>query len=285
MIPTTPADEQGDLRLREQGARCVRARNPGFGDERGEPGGRSKLIHRLKLAGALLAALFVLVLAGFYVWTRIARYPAAPAAAALAEQSKTKQGWYVFGPEADARTGFIFYPGGLVDPAAYAPLMKQLSDRGVLSVIVPMPLDLAVFGANRAGGVIEAYPQVDAWIIGGHSLGGAMAAEYVKDGQSGIVGLVFLASYSAGGTDLSAYPLAVTSIYGTEDGVAGDVFEESLRRLPPNTRTVVIEGGNHAQFGDYGPQKGDGTATVSRAEQQRQTVDAILDLTDSIEPQ
>jgi hypothetical protein len=238
---------------------------------------------RLRLAGVSLAALLVVTSVGFYTWTRVARYPAFPEAVALADLAQTQRGWYVFEPVGEPRAGFVFYPGGLVDPGAYAPLMQRLSDGGILAVIVPMPLDLAVFGIKRADDVIAAYPDVDTWVVGGHSLGGAMAAEYLKKRPDSFDGLVFLASYPADSTDLSAIPVRVVSVYGTEDGVAGDVFEESLRRLPDGTRLEVIEGGNHAQFGDYGPQKGDGTATASRDEQQRLTADAILGLVGALE--
>jgi hypothetical protein len=241
------------------------------------------MIRRLKLAGAALAVLLVIATVGFYTWTRIARYAAFPEAAALADQAQREHGWYVFEPEGTPRVGLIFYPGGLVDPKAYAPLMQRLSDGGVRAVIVPMPLDLAVFSVSRANDVIAAYPDIDTWVIGGHSLGGAMAAEYVKTKPRAAGGLVFLAAYPADSTDLSSIPAKVVSIYGTEDGVAGDVFEESLRRLPDSTELIVIEGGNHSQFGDYGPQKGDGIATVSRDEQQRLTADAILRLVRTLE--
>ena len=230
-----------------------------------------------------LAALIVLVIVGFYAWTRMASYPAFPEAAALAEWAENDRGWYVFEPDGDMQAGFIFYPGGLVDAAAYAPLMQQLSDRGVLAVIVPMPLELAVFGINRADDVIATYPEVDTWVIGGHSLGGAMAAEYVKDGPGPIDGVVFLGSYPAESTDLSELSISVVSVYGTEDGVTGDVFEASLSRLPDGTSLEVIDGGNHAQFGDYGPQKGDGVATTSRDAQQSQTVTAIIRLVGTLE--
>jgi hypothetical protein len=230
-----------------------------------------------------LAALLVLASAGFYGWTRVARYPAFPEAAALARSVETERGWYVFQPDGEVRGGLVFYPGGLVDPAAYAPLMQQVSDRGILAVIVPMPLDLAVFGIGRADDVIEVYSDVDAWAIGGHSLGGAMAAEYVNSGADPIDGIVLLASYPAESTDLSGLPIGALSIYGTEDGVSGDVFEESLQRLPVDATLVEIEGGNHAQFGDYGPQEGDGVATIDRAEQQRMTARAIAVMVEGLE--
>ncbi len=238
---------------------------------------------RLKVIGASLAVVLVLASVGFYAWTRIATYPAFPEAAALAKTAQTERGWYVFEPDGEPRAGFIFYPGGLVDPAAYSPLMQRLSDDGVLAIIVPMPLDLAVFGVGRADDVVAAYPGIDTWVIGGHSLGGAMAAEYMKSGPDAIDGVAFLASYPADSTDLSSMSAAVLSIHGSEDGVAGDVFEESLQRLPDGTSLEVIEGGNHAQFGYYGPQKGDGVAMVSRDEQQRLTADAILKLMSKVE--
>lgn len=233
---------------------------------------------RLKFVGVLLAAVLTITAVGFYAWTRFARYPAFPEAVVLADQAKVDRGWYVFEPAGTAGAGLVFYPGGLVDPAAYAPLMRRLSQRGVLTVIVPMPLDLAVFGVNRADDVFAAYPDFDTWIIGGHSLGGAMAAEYVKRKPNAVSGLVLLASYPADSTDLSSMPGKALSIHGTEDAVAGDVFTASLERLPDGTSLEVIDGGNHAQFGHYGPQKGDGTATVRRDEQQRQTAESILEL-------
>jgi hypothetical protein len=232
----------------------------------------------LKYSLIAITAILVVAVVGFLAWTRLARYPAFPEAVAVAESAQTPQGWYVFQPAQPADTGFIFYPGGLVDPAAYAPLVKQLSDQGIMSVIVPMPLDLAVFGVNKAHDVIAAYPNIKQWIIGGHSLGGSMAAEFVKGNPAAVAGLVFMASYPADSTDLSALLLKATSIYGTNDGVARNVFNDSLARLPDGTPLVVIDGGNHAQFGHYGPQAGDGVATISREDQQQQTITATLEL-------
>jgi pimeloyl-ACP methyl ester carboxylesterase len=230
-----------------------------------------------------LAAILVLASLGFYGWTRVARYPAFPEAAALARSVETERGWYAFEPDGEVPGGLVFYPGGLVDPAAYAPLMQRISDRGILVVIVPMPLDLAVFGVGRADKVVEVYPDVETWAIAGHSLGGAMAAEHVKDGAGPFDGIAFLASYPAESTDLSGLPLGALSIYGTEDGVSGDVFAESLDRLPGGAVLVEIEGGNHAQFGDYGPQAGDGVATIDRAEQQQTTAVAIAEMVAGLE--
>lgn len=253
-------------------------------------------------------------LGGCVAWTRIARYPAYPDAGANALETKTKEGWFEFrvprsspdsiptmsapgtspvsgtSPDSGASpvsgsrsgTGFIFYPGGLVDPAAYAPFAMALAERGIMTVIVPMPLDLAVLGSGKARAVIAARPEIRRWIIGGHSLGGAMAAEFAKKNPGKLSGIVFLASYPAKSTNLSALPLKGLSIYGTRDGVAATDFEATLARLPAGSRLLQIEGGNHAGFGAYGPQKGDGEATIPRDEQIRISADAVAALADSL---
>lgn len=237
---------------------------------------------RFKLAAATVAALVMVGAIGFYAWTRVASYPAFPEAIIVAERAETADGWYVFEPDRETTLGLVFYPGGLVHPAAYAPLMQRLSDGGVLAVIVPMPLDLAIFGIGRADEVIAAYPWIDSWAVGGHSLGGAMAAEYAKRNPDAVAGIVFLAAYPADSTDLSSLALRAVSTYGSADGVSADVFEASLQRLPDGTDLIMIDGGNHAQFGHYGPQKGDGLATISRVEQQKQTAEIILELFNKI---
>lgn len=174
----------------------------------------------------------------------------------MAAGEKAPRGWRVFRPASPGNAGLIFYPGALVDPAAYAPLLRAVADRGFTAVIVPMPLDLAVFGME--------------------------AAQYVSMYPDSVRGIVFMASYPGGGIDLSGLSLAAASIYGTRDDVAGDAPGAAASRLPRGTAIVVLEGGNHAQFGDYGPQAGDGTASISRAEQQRLAVDAISEILFSI---
>jgi len=232
---------------------------------------------RVKLAGAIVVSLVVVLAAGLYGWTRMARYAAFPEALAVAERAERVQGWYVFAPDGEPSVGFVFYPGGLVDAAAYAPLMQRLADGGVLAVIVPMPLELAVFGIGRAAAVMDEFPQVDTWVIGGHSLGGAMAAEFVKRDPAAVDGIALLASYPAESTDLSALPIGAVSTYGTENGLTQpEGFVASMVRLPPGAELIVIEGGNHAGFGHYGPQAGDGVASIDREEQQRQTAETVL---------
>jgi hypothetical protein len=233
------------------------------------------------LAG--LAAALVVGALGFVIWATSTNPVLPEAAAALEPDARVsvEQGrWIVFEPAgAEPQTGLIFYPGGRVDPRAYAPVMRAIAAEGYLAVIVPMPLNLAVFGSERAAGVIEAFPQVQRWAIGGHSLGGAMAAAYTSNHPEQIDGLVLWASYPAESSSLAASDAAIVSIYATLDGLAtGDKIEASRALLPADTRFVAVEGGNHAQFGYYGDQRGDNPAAISRADQQAQVVAATLDL-------
>ena len=182
----------------------------------------------------------------------------------------------VWAPE-DAEVGLIFYPGGKVDHAAYAPLMEALADRGILCVVTEMPFHLTVFDIDAAAGIRAEYPDVDRWYIGGHSLGGSMAAAYLEQCEENYEGLILLASYST--ADLSASGLDVLSIYGSEDQVLDrENYEEYRRNLPENFRELVIDGGCHAGFGMYGAQEGDGVPAITAEEQIAITAGAIAEM-------
>lgn len=188
----------------------------------------------------------------------------------------------VFRPTAtEPTTGFIFYPGGRVHPDSYAPVLHQIAAEGYQVVLVPMPLNLAVFGLSRADEVLSKYPEITTWAIGGHSLGGAMAARYVQANPEVVKGIVFWASYPD--IDLSTSRLQATMIYGTNDGVANLATIDAARSfLPAETPFVPIEGGNHAQFGSYGTQPGDNIADISASEQQAQAASATVALLSAI---
>ena len=187
-----------------------------------------------------------------------------------------KDGTVVIRPEGrDPVAGFIFYPGGKVEHTAYTPLMEALASEGILCVLVEMPFRLAVLDVNAAEGIPQAFPEVERWYLGGHSLGGSMAASYLASHTEDFDGLILLGSYST--ADLSGSGLAVLSVYGSEDGVMNrEKYAEYRPNLPEGFTEVIIEGGNHACFGAYGEQEGDGIATVTPAEQLRQTAEAIL---------
>ena len=175
-----------------------------------------------------------------------------------------------FIPE-NAETGLIFYPGGKAEYTAYAPLMRALADSGVLGVLVRMPLNLAVLDMNAADGIPEQYPQIKHWYIGGHSLGGSMAASHAAKNASVYEDLVLLTSYST--ADLSASGLPVISIYGSEDGVLNRKKYTGYRRnLSAALEEHIIQGGCHAGFGSYGPQDSDGVPTITGEEQTAETV-------------
>jgi len=185
-------------------------------------------------------------------------------------------GSIVFTPE-DPVAGFIFYPGGKVEYTAYFPLVAACAERGIFCVLVKMPYNLAVLDVNAADRFTEKYPEVENWYIGGHSLGGSMAASHLAKNVDKYSGLVLLGSYST--ADLSQTDLGVLSVYGSEDKVLNaEKYQKYRQNLPDGYTEVVIQGGCHANFGAYGPQKGDGTPTVSREEQQLITADAILAL-------
>lgn len=228
--------------------------------------------------------LAVLVLALVWAGGRILT-PAGPmpeALEALRSDGRVRvstDAWLVFSPvESRAATGFIYYPGGRVDARAYAPSARAIAEQGYLSVIVPMPLALAVLAPNRAADVMAAFPEIESWVIGGHSLGGAMAAQFAAGQVDKLAGLVLIASYPAENNDLSGRDdLAVIFIYGSVDGLAEpETVEASRARLPRAAEFVRIEGGNHAQFGWYGQQAGDDAATISREAQQAHTTAAVL---------
>ncbi len=213
-------------------------------------------------------------------------HPRAIAAISSDADVKVELGrWAVFSPLAgNPSAGFIFYPGGNVDWRAYAPAAREIARAGFLVVIAPMPLNLAVFDANSADDIIAAFPKVDTWAVGGHSLGGVMAARYARKHEGKVAGLILWASYPAKSDDLSKSPLRVASISGGLDGLSTPAkIEASRALLPPSTVWTLIEGGNHAQFGWYGPQKGDYVATISPEAQQDAIVSASVALLRSLE--
>ena len=210
---------------------------------------------------------------------------------AVTVQKVTVEGWeensnyyYAFEPNgANPETGFIFYPGGAVDPRSYAPFARAIAAKGFLTVIVKMPDDLAITDLDRATDVIDHYAAIENWALGGHSLGGVASCGYEH-----VDGVVLWASYPSEAFRLDDKDLSVISIYGTKDGlVTLDEIEESEEHLPADTQFEPIEGGNHTQFGWYDTspdplQPGDNPADITREQQQDQVVDATGSFLESL---
>ena len=228
----------------------------------------------------LAVCLAVLLLLGVGGYAYVADYYRADEAAlaAMAYQANevqiTEDGnvtWFV--PQ-EPIAGLVFYLGGKVEYTAYAPLLRACAEQGLLCALVRMPGNLAVLDVNAADGLQEKYPEIATWYIAGHSLGGAMAANYAAAHSGEYSGLILLAAYST--KDLTQTPLQVLSVYGSEDGVMNrESYKKNWANLPANATEVISEGGCHAQFGSYGPQDGDGTPTISGEEQIRQTAEVI----------
>lgn len=173
--------------------------------------------------------------------------------------------FYPRGKEVD--TGFILYTGAKVEPMAYAPLAKKIAESGNLVVIPYLPKNLAILDANKADDIVSEFTNIKKWAVGGHSLGGVMAADYATS-RDFVKGLILYASYPQDDKLKTNEDIKVLSIWGSEDGVADiNKVDESKDKLPSDTQFIEIEGGNHAGFGLYGDQDGDKKALISAEEQ------------------
>lgn len=184
------------------------------------------------------------------------------------------EGIFLDGPGEE--NAMIFYPGAKVEFTAYLPLFYELACNGIDCFLVNMPCNLAFLGQNKAQDIMNSY-HYEHWYLAGHSLGGAMAASYASKNLEKLDGLVLLAAYAT--ESLKREGFCVLSIYGSEDGVLSmEKLKTSREWMPSDYTEICIEGGNHAWFGNYGEQKGDHKANISREDQQRQTVDTILSM-------
>ena len=190
----------------------------------------------------------------------------------LVQVEKTDYGWFFDGPS--KKDALIFYPGGKVEETAYAPLLHLLAENGIDVFLAKMPMRLAILDTNRAESIIKRY-DYQHWYIGGHSLGGACSTAYAAKHADSLDGVILLAAYPMKQLDDS---LNVLFIYGSEDGVLNrQKYADSKKYAPSDATEYIIEGGNHAQFGSYGIQNGDGIASISPEEQWNLTLELILD--------
>ncbi len=229
-----------------------------------------KNIKLTKWAKALLIILLVTIILtiAMFVWMSI--YYCADSVALAVYSSSTSLTEYadyiVLTPDCTTDTAIIFYPGAKVEYTAYLPLLQSIVDScDIMVVLVEMPYNMAFFAIDSADDIIDQYIHIDHWYMMGHSLGGAMASSYASDNIDIIDGLIVLGSYVYGD-----YPTSQSlTIYGS--------LNDQSDKIDYTDNIVVIEGGNHAQFGNYGEQSGDAVATITAQEQQDQTVDAIYE--------
>jgi pimeloyl-ACP methyl ester carboxylesterase len=228
-------------------------------------------LRKLKFILYLALMIGILFAASFVDWALNTPQPMAEAFQALQPDEDIQienDSLIVFMPQ-KPKAGFVLYPGGRVDPVSYAPAAREIAAAGYLVVITPAPLNLAFFAPDQVNAVMRYFPTIEHWIIGGHSLGGVMAANYVSRNPTAVDGLVLWASYPAQTDDLSGLNVPVLSLSGSLDGLSTvEKIQNSLKFLPSTAIVQTIEGGNHAQFGWYGSQPGDRPALISREEQQ-----------------
>lgn len=239
-----------------------------------------KINWRIFLAIFIIA---VLVVATVFVFWASDAYPANEIALEAMESDSqvfvnAERGVIIFFPADNPRpeTGFIFYPGGKVDYRAYAPILKMIANNGYFVAVTPAPLNLAMFDVNAAARIEAGYPEIQNWFVGGHSLGGVAASSYAAS-HPNIKGAVLWGSVPANDL-LRVNNMPTLLLYGDNDGLISlEMYNNSRDSLPLDATFVVIEGGNHAQFGSYGEQAGDGVATISPQEQWTQTVNATVE--------
>lgn len=182
-------------------------------------------------------------------------------------------------------TGFIFFPGGMVEPEAYAPMSRAISEEGFNTFILKLPFGSAPLASQQTSVMEQALEIMDAnesiqyWVVGGHSRGAAIASRFAHPYGESFDGLILIGTShpKEAAFDLSSATLSVTKIYATNDGLASvEEVEANAEYLPDDTTWVLIDGGNHSQFGYYGSQLGDNTATITREQQQELLIEAIL---------
>ena len=222
---------------------------------------------RLKIALITILTLIIILTSAFFIY--VSDYYRADGVAIAAMESdaaiKVQDELIILSPTTPSDTALIFYPGAKVEAIAYLPILEKIKQScGITCILVKMPFNMAIFDVNAANKIIEQFPDIKNWYIGGHSMGGAMASDYASKNQDKVKGLVLLGAYIYGN-----YPAgSALKIYGT--------FNTSVaEKINYTENIVVIEGGNHAQFGNYGKQKGDPDATISSEEQQNIAVEAI----------
>ena len=232
-------------------------------------------------AGLVFTAVFV-------TWSLLAYRASGDARAALQSDGRVavahSGSHWSFDPAAPSPAGLIFFAGALVSPVAYAPLARGIAEAGFPVLLVELPRRGAFGGADgpevfaRARAAAASRPNVSRWVVAGHSRGGVVAAQVVRDGFPGLAGAVLIGTTHPRDFSIASTQVPMTQVFGTRDTIADvEKLDRTRANLPPSTRIIPIDGGNHSQFGHYGFQPGDWPATISRDAQQAITRRAVLD--------
>jgi len=218
----------------------------------------------------LYSVLSILIIGSitFLTWSQFT-YKPTKEALSLVDNKKDEEN-IVFG-EKDAKIGVIFYQGAKVEAEAYSYLGEALAKDGHFVVMPKLPLNLAILGINAVDSVMEQYPEVQKWYVAGHSMGGAMISKYAFQHEEKVDGIILFGSYPA--DDFSTKSIPMLSIYGEVDALATvEKIENNKKLMSKNTTMHMIKGGNHANFGMYGEQKGDNASLITSKAQQDETV-------------
>ncbi len=225
---------------------------------------KKKIFKRITVFISLILIVFVI---GFIIYASD-YYKAEEAALDILKNNNSiiyEDNYLVLSPSIKPSTALIFYPGAKVEYLSYLPLLEKIKEESnIMCILVEMPFNMAIFDSKAADEIIENYPEIENWYIGGHSMGGAMASSFASNNKDRVKGLILMGAYIYG--DYS--PRDTLTIYGSFNTSVGEKIEYT-------ENIIVIEGGNHAQFGNYGKQKGDPDATISTKKQQEITVEAV----------
>lgn len=223
-----------------------------------------------------IAVVLVLAVGGILVWSQVGVMAAEPGPLASVRENPditvtdAPEGIVLAPKDGESDIGLVFIPGAKVDPWAYAAILQGVAEDGATVVITRPWLNLAFFDLRGLDAFTSAAPDIDMWAVGGHSLGGVRACQLAADADA----LILFGSYCA--TDVSDTDLSVLSIAGSEDGLSTpEKIADARHLLPEDAELVDIPGASHASFGDYGPQAGDGTPTISDDEMHQTVTDLI----------